>query len=152
MNVFVDTGGWVAYYDRSDRFHPLVTSYLQAIFLQAADRLMTSDYILDETVSYLRYHVSHTTALTALRTLNALAQVGRLVMFEVTGEIRTRAGQIFERFRDHTFSFTDCTSFALCEAHHIQHAVTVDKDFVIFGLVIVPEELARSVLLASPHS
>lgn len=150
MNVFVDTGGWIAYFDRSDRFHPLVTSYLQAAFLQAADRLATSDYVLDETVSYLRYHVSHTAALTAFRTLGALAQVGRLTMFEVTGEIRTRAGQIFEQFRDHTFSFTDCTSFALCEAHHIQHAVTVDKDFVIFGLVTGPEELARSVLLASP--
>lgn len=75
----------------------------------------------------------------------------RLTMFEVHGEIRTRAGHIFEQFHDHTFSFTDCTSFALCEAHHIQHAVTVDKDFVIFGLLIVPEELARLVLLPPQH-
>jgi predicted nucleic acid-binding protein len=49
MNVYVDTGAWVAYFDRSDRFHPLVTSYLQATLLQAVDRLMTSDYVLDET-------------------------------------------------------------------------------------------------------
>ena len=108
MNVYVDTGAWVAYFDQSDRFHPLVTSYVQATLLQAVDRLVTSDYVLDETVSYLRYHVSHATALTALRTLSALAQ-----------------------------------------AHHIQHAVTVDKDFVIFGLVILPEELARFVLSPS---
>ena len=59
MNVYVDTGGWVAYFDQSDRFHPLVTSYLQALLLQAVDHLVTSDYVLDETVSYLRYHVSH---------------------------------------------------------------------------------------------
>ena len=147
MNVYVDTGGWVAYFDQSDRFHSLVTSYIQAALLQAADRLVTSDYVLDETVSYLRYHVSHATAFTALRTLSALAQTRRITMYEVNRETRTRAGHIFAQLRDHMFSFTDCTSFALCEAHSIQHAVTVDKDFVIFGLVILPEELARLVLL-----
>jgi len=40
----VDTGGWVAYFDQSDRFHPLVTSYVQVTLLQAVDRLVTSDY------------------------------------------------------------------------------------------------------------
>jgi len=41
MNVYVDTGGWVAYFDQSDRFHRLVTSYIQATLLQAADHLVT---------------------------------------------------------------------------------------------------------------
>ena len=48
MNVYVDTGGWVAYFDQSDRFHTFVTAYLQATLLQATDRLVTSDYVLDE--------------------------------------------------------------------------------------------------------
>jgi predicted nucleic acid-binding protein len=151
MNVYVDTGAWVAYFDRSDRFHPLVTPYLQATLRQAVDRLVTSDYVLDETVSYLRYHVSHATALTAFQALSALAQAQRLTMLEVNRDTRKRAGQIFEQFHEHTFSFTDCTSFALCEVHHIQYAVRVDKDFVIFGLIILPEELARSVLLPPHH-
>ncbi len=149
MNVYVDTGGWVPYFDRSDRFHPLVTSYVQATLLQAIDHLLTSDYVLDETVSYLRYHVSHATALTVFRALSTLTQPHRMTMLEVNGERRSRAGHIFEQFHDQTFSFTDCASFALCEAHHIQHAVTVDKDFVIFGLVILPEALARFVLSPS---
>ena len=144
-------GGWVAYLDQSDRFQPLITSYLHATLAQAVDRLVTSDYVLDETGSYLRYHVSHATALTALRTLSALAQAHRMTMLEGNREMRTRAGHILEQFHDQTFSFTDCTSFALCEAHHIQHTVTVDKDFVIFGLVILPEELARLVLSPSQH-
>src|SRR2546426_738962 len=149
MNVYVDTGGGGGFFDPSDRFPTPFSSYLPAPFLPATDRLVTSDYVLDETVSFLRYHVSHATALTAFRTLSVLAQVQRITMYEVNGEIRTRAGHIFEQFHDQTFSFTDCTSFAICEAHHIQHAVTVDKDFVIFGLVILPEALARSVILPS---
>jgi predicted nucleic acid-binding protein len=151
MNVYVDTGGWVAYFDRSDRFHPLVTSYVQATRLQTVDHLVTSDYVLGETVSYLRYHVSYATALTAFRALNTLTQTHRMTMLEVNREIRTRAGHILEQFRDQMLSFTDCTSFALCEAHHIQHAVTVDKDFVIFGLVIIPEALAHAVLSPPQH-
>ena len=58
---------------------------------------MTSDYVLDETVSYLRYHVSHATALTAFRTLSALAQAHRLTMLEVNREI-PRAGQFLSNF------------------------------------------------------
>ena len=88
MNVYVDTGGWVAYFDQSDRFHALVTSYVQATVLQAVDRLVTSDYVLDETVSYLRYHISHAIALTALRTLSALAQAHHMTILEVNREIR----------------------------------------------------------------
>jgi len=48
MNVYVDTGGWVAYFDQNDRFHTIVASYLQATLLQATDRLVTSNYVLDE--------------------------------------------------------------------------------------------------------
>lgn len=113
MNVYVDTGGWVAYFDQSDRFHSLVTSYVQATLLQAVDHLVTSDYVLDETVSHLRYHVSHATALTAFRTLSALAPAHRITLLEVNSEMRTHAGHILEQFRDQTFSFTDCTNFAL---------------------------------------
>ena len=36
-------GGWVAYLDQSDRFQPLITSYLHATLAQAVDRLVTSD-------------------------------------------------------------------------------------------------------------
>ena len=85
MNVYVDAGGWVAYFDQSDRFYPLVTSYMYATLLQALDHLVTSDYVHDETVSYLQYHVSHATALTALRTLSALAQAQRMTMWATCG-------------------------------------------------------------------
>jgi predicted nucleic acid-binding protein len=40
MSVYVDTGGWVAYFDQSDRFHQLVTSYVQATLLRASDILV----------------------------------------------------------------------------------------------------------------
>jgi predicted nucleic acid-binding protein len=33
MDVYVDTGAWVAYFDQSDRFHPIVKPYLQKAIL-----------------------------------------------------------------------------------------------------------------------
>jgi predicted nucleic acid-binding protein len=90
MHVYVDTGGWIAYFDQSDRFHSLVTSYVQAVLLQTVGYLVMSDYVLDETVSYLRYHVSHATALTAFRTLSSLAQTHRMTMLEVNRDTGSR--------------------------------------------------------------
>jgi predicted nucleic acid-binding protein len=46
MNVYIDTGGWVAYFDQSDRCHRLVTSYMQATLFQAVDHYVTSGYVL----------------------------------------------------------------------------------------------------------
>jgi len=55
--------------------------------------------------------------------------------------LRERAEEIFRQYKDQSFSFTDCTSFALCQAHNIRHVATVDSDFRIFGLLIVPEDV-----------
>ena len=152
MNVYVDTGGWVAYFDQSDRFpstrHILPASHLAPGSGSSGDeRLCARRNGILFAVSRLTCDSAH--GLSDAECFGADASHDHVGGQQ--GEIRTRAGHIFEQFHDQTFSFTDCTSFALCEAHHIQHAVTVDKDFVIFGLVILPEALARFVLSPSQH-
>jgi len=47
-NVFVDTGGWYAVVSQDDRHHAAATRYHQQQ-IQNGARLLTSDYILDET-------------------------------------------------------------------------------------------------------
>jgi len=47
---------------------------------------------------------------------------------DVGDDTREAAWQLFVRYDDHLFSFTDCTSFALTHAMSLQQACTFDRD------------------------
>jgi len=140
--LFVDTGGWVAYFDKSDRDHLTFKGSLSRVVTGTAWLLHTSDYVIDETVTFLRYHTNHATACVALDTFRDLAAAGLLLCHDIDRALRRRAEEIFRQYKDQAFSFTDRTSFALCQAQNIRHVVTVDSDFHIFGLLIVPEDVS----------
>lgn len=139
--LFVDTGGWVAYFDKSDKDHPAFKECLSRAVSGTEWLLHTSDYVIDETVTFLRYHTSHTTGCTALDTLQNLEIAGLLLCHNVDKALRQQAEGIFRQYKDHEFSFTDCTSFALCQAQGIRHVATVDSDFHIFGFLILPQDV-----------
>lgn len=77
--LFVDTGGWVAYFDKSDNTHAIFKDCLSRVIRGTDWRLHTSDYIIDETVTFLRYHTSHATACTALENFRDLEISGSLI-------------------------------------------------------------------------
>jgi hypothetical protein len=140
--LFVDTGGWIAYFDKSDNVHVIFKDCLSQAIRGTDWRLQTSDYIIDETVTFLRYHTNHATACTALDNFRDLETSGLLVCHSVDKDLRGRAGELFRQYHDQQFSFTDCTSFALCQRNSIQHVVAVDSDFRILGFLLVPYDVA----------
>ena len=144
--LFVDTGGWVAYFDKSDSAHAMFTNCLSQAIRGTDWRLHTSDFILDETVTFLRYHTNHTTACIALDNFRDLETSGLLVCHGIDPDLRQRAGELFRQYHDQKFSFTDCTSFALCQRNSIEHVVTMDGDFRILGFLLVPYDVVRQEL------
>ena len=48
------------------------------------------------------------------------------------------AWSIFMRYQDKSFSFTDCTSFALVRRLGIETCLAIDSDFRAFGLHCIP--------------
>lgn len=60
-------------------------------------------------------------------------------MYRVSPRDEDTAWSIFERYRDKTFSFTDCTSFALMERLRLDTALALDSDFRSYGLRALPE-------------
>lgn len=140
--LFVDTGGWIAYFDKSDNAHTIFTDCLSQAIRGTAWSLHTSDYIINETVTFLRYHISHATACTALDNFRDLEATGLLVCHRIDENLRQRAEKLFRQYHDQKFSFTDCTSFALCQLRTIHHVVTVDSDFRILGFLLVPYDVA----------
>lgn len=140
--LFVDTGGWVAYFDKSDKDHGTFKDCLSRVVVGTTWLLHTSDYVIDETVTFLRYHTSHATACRALDNFRDLSIADLLVCHAIDENLRRRAEEIFRQYADQFFSFTDCTSFALCQVRNIRHVATVDSDFRIFGLLLVPQDVS----------
>ena len=48
------------------------------------------------------------------------------------------AWAIFSAYSDKSFSFTDCTSFALCDRLELPLCVAIDNNFRSFGLHCLP--------------
>ena len=52
--IFVDSGAWIALTDTSDQYHDEATG-IYATLKQQRMRFITTDYVIDETVTRLRY-------------------------------------------------------------------------------------------------
>ena len=73
--IFVDTGAWIALTDKSDHYH-LEANQIYAALKQRNPRFVTTDYIIDETVTRLRYDANHQVAVTFLDSINRSEETG----------------------------------------------------------------------------
>jgi uncharacterized protein len=129
--LLVDTSAWYAFVDRRDPLHDPVTTTLRA----HRDRLLASDYILDEAVTLVRYRLGWSLA----HQLGAGLRSGRLARLErLLPTDLDAAWALFERRPDQRLSFTDCTSFVLMQRLKLAAAVTLDRDFRALGLATLP--------------
>lgn len=58
MKLFVDTSAWLALNDKNDQHHSEAVSRSAAIRKQKI-ALITSEYVVDESITIIRYRVSH---------------------------------------------------------------------------------------------
>jgi predicted nucleic acid-binding protein len=129
MAVFVDTGAWAALLTRSDRNHESAAR-IEARLAQEKARLLTSEYVIDETVTWLRYKVGHGAAVEFWETTRKSKLVETA---PVDAPVVTTAWEIFRKYSDHKFSFTDCRSFALMRARRVNRVFAFDGHFAVMG-------------------
>lgn len=119
--------------DRNDPAHVSCVSARDAKLRDGAV-LVTTDYILDETLTLLRLRLG----LAAARTWwERVSQSPRAVFREIDADLRALAMDWFFRFEDKDFSFTDCTSFALMQQEKIREVLTTDRHFQQAGFVSI---------------
>ena len=130
--IFVDTGAWYASLVPTDPNHTTAAPWL------AANRspLVTTDYVIDETLTLLRSRGERKRALV----LGARFFNHRLAaIHKITAADLRLAWKIFEQFQDKDWSFTDCTSKVVMEQLNIKVAFAFDQHFHQFGTVhVVP--------------
>jgi predicted nucleic acid-binding protein len=131
--VFVDTSAWYALIDAKDPYHLDILDNLQ----RNQHNLLTSNYIVDETITLLRYKIGWKYA----QQFGEQIYSGQLAQcVHLTESDERLAWDIFERYRDKVFSFTDCTSFSLMKRLQLSTAITLDSDFKIFGFHCLPNK------------
>lgn len=132
--LFVDTAGWMACADAADAKHSVAASARDK-WLEQGGHLVTTDYVIDETLTLLRFRIGLDAAEEWWHTIAASA---RLRHERVDAERAERARAIFFRYRDKDFSFTDCTSFAVMRELRLRAALTTDRHFRQAGFELVP--------------
>jgi predicted nucleic acid-binding protein len=130
--IFVDTGAWYASLVPNDPDHPKAAQWLAANHFQ----LLTTDYVIDETLTLLRVRGERKRALF----LGAkFFQHGIAEIHKITSGDFTLAWETFEQFEDKSWSFTDCTSKVVMEQLGIRVAFAFDHHFHQFGTIqVVP--------------
>jgi uncharacterized protein len=135
--VFVDTWGWYTLIDRRDAQHAVTASLVRRL-IGGGVRLVTTDYVVDESCTLAKARSGSEAAMQLLKVLDRTAA---LEVEWVGPERFDRARSLFRKHRDQTFSFTDCTSLAVMRELGIAEAITADDHFRIAGFGLLPERL-----------
>ena len=131
--IFVDTGAWIALINQRDQYHRDAVAVFEGLQQQEI-RLLTTDYVIDETVTRLRYNTNHTLAVEFLNRIELLEETEILTIAEIDKNIFEQAKALFRQYDSVQLSFTDCTSFVICRANHISEAFAFDRHFQIMGI------------------
>jgi len=125
MRIFVDTGGFIALTDSDDANHEAAVVFYKTMKEKGA-KFATSNFVVCETINYLRAKISHQVAV-AFR--DNLTRSGFFEIIAVTRSLEDSAFVIFRQYADKSFSFTDCTSFALMKSLRIRKSFAFDRHF-----------------------
>lgn len=128
--IFVDTGGWFASIVPTDKNHDKARNW----FLQNREPLITTNYVVDETLTLFKARGEFARAL----------QIGERFfngslsgVYDLNSEDIVETWEVFKRFSDKERSFTDCSSKVVMEKLGIIRAFAFDIHFKQFGTIVV---------------
>lgn len=129
--VFVDTGAWYAVVDKKDPDHSQAEHFLKSNKIP----LLTTNFVFDEAITLIRSRLGW----------NAAKEFGQRLkdsnfvsIISVKDEDEEKAWEIFLKYKDKDFSYTDCTSFAVMERLKIDTAFSFDSHFQTMKFRVMP--------------
>ena len=135
--MVVDTGAWIALLSRADQ-HAAAASERYRTLAVEGTRLVTTNYIVDETATRLRYGAGLDAALAYRRMLDDSVKARRLRISWIDETIEREAWRILEQYRDVNLSLTDATTAVTARRSRIEEVFGFDRDFEALGLLVLP--------------
>ena len=143
MSAFVDTWAWVGSFDRRDTYHERA-KHAVLDCLRNKIRLVTTDYVLCETITLLFRKATIGDKSQVVKDLLAFFNVWEVVIEPVTSPRFAKALDSRFRYEDKPeISFTDLTSMVVMQELGITDILTADRHFekVNLGFRLVPAGL-----------
>ena len=134
--TFVDTGAWIALFNERDQHHAEARAVYYTL-KQQRERLYSTDYVIDETVTRLRYDVNHSAAVDFLDAMEGAEEKGTVTVVAIDRSSFQEAKRLFRQYSSERLSFTDCTSFVVCQSYGISAAFAFDRHFPIMGITLL---------------
>lgn len=122
--LFIDTGTRYALVDRNGPEHVKATEYFKLNELP----LITTNFIFDEIVTLLMSRLGWSVTKNSGQRLKDSTFVS---LISAKNEDEGRGWEIFLKYKDKRFSYTDCTSFAVMERLRLNRVFSFDKHFNI---------------------
>ena len=133
--IFIDSSAFLALEDESDEHHEEAIRFRDHDLLSGNYEFITTSYILDETLTLIRSRLG---ILPSINFSKKIRKSQIVKILSVTKEEEEKALDLFEKYDDKTFSFTDCISFVMMQDLGIHEAFTFDEHFVQMGLLRKP--------------
>jgi uncharacterized protein len=133
--IFVDTSAWYAVEVEDDVNHEAACKFLSNIASGKYGVSITTDYVLDEALTLLR---SRRDLVSASTFIDKIRKSKSVRVFWIDENLFEKALDIFQKSDRKSWSFTDCTSFALMRELSVSEAFTFDSHFREAGLQAIP--------------
>ena len=133
--IFVDSGAWIAFLDQRDQHHDNAVAIYNDLRHQRT-RLLTTDYVIDETATRLRYKANYSIAVQFLDLIENSKVTRGLTVTEIDSALFQEAERLFRQYDTAELSFTDCTSFVVCQQLNISEAFAFDQHFPMMGITL----------------
>lgn len=129
--LFVDSSGFFALLAKRDSWHLKAEKALRRA-KQEKRRLITTDYVLDETATLLK---ARGTPQLASELVDRVSNSGACKVEWMDSERFQVARAFFLKHLDQSWSFTDCVSFCVMKSLRLRDALTSDEHFDQAGFV-----------------
>ena len=135
--IFVDTGAWIAVAVARDNTHEAAAAHARHLADTKAP-LLTTNYVLAETYTRIRYDDGHTKALIFDTLIREMMRRRQLSIAWITASIHEEAVELFRRYADQQFSMVDCASFVVARRRDVREVFGFDHHFATMGFVLRP--------------
>jgi predicted nucleic acid-binding protein len=132
--LFIDTWGWLVLANDKDPHHRFAV-ILRTEAAKTNQRWVTTDYVLDETITRLFASTPFPKAARFVEGIMEAHRLGSLLIERVDAGCFDRAWKLRRQLKDKPrISFTNLTSFTVMREHRIRQVLTADTHFAQVGL------------------